>query len=329
MHPLRSFQLLLLAGLIMVAQQGPVAQAQEYPTRPITLISPWPAGGVNDTLSRLLGAELAKRLGKPVVIENRGGAGSTLGVAAAARATPDGYTLVAAGMASLATGVTIYRKLSYDPTKDFAPVALIVQVPFILVAHPSLSVSSAPELIELAKQKPDQLVYASGGPGSPHHLFAEMFKSMTGIQMRHVPYKGTAPAVTDVLAGHVPVIFSDPVSVLPLISEGKLRALGVTTKKKLAAAPEIPPLAEAGVPSFDAAGWIMIVAPANTPKLIVNRLHGELKGIAALPEFQQQLLKLGMSPVNSPPLEDLQGFINTEIQRWSSIVRQAGIAGSE
>jgi len=319
---------ILIAALLTVTQQGIVAQAQEYPTRAITLISPWPAGGANDTFSRLLGAELEKRLGKPVIIENRGGAGSTLGVAAAARAAPDGYTLVAAGTASLATSVTIFKKLPFDPTKDFAPLALIVQVPFVLVVHPSLSVRSVPELIELAKQKPDQIVYASGGSGSPHHLLTELFKSMTGIQMRHVPYRGTAPALTDVLAGHVPVMFSDPVPVLPLIREGKLRALGVSTNARLAPAPDIPPLAEAGVPGFDVAGWGMIVAPANTPKQIVKRLHGELKSIVAQAEIQQ-FLKLGMIPVSSPSPEELQHFINSEIERWSKVVRQAGVAASQ
>jgi tripartite-type tricarboxylate transporter receptor subunit TctC len=320
---------LLLAGLIIVAQQGTVAQAREYPTRPITLISPWPAGGANDTLSRILGARLANRLGKPVVIENRAGAGSTVGVAAAARAAPDGYTLVAAGSASLATSVTIYKKLPYDPTKDFAPVALTIRLPFVLVVHPSLPVHSAPELIELAKERPDQLAYASGGPGSPHHLFTELFKSITGIQMRHVPYKGTAPAVTDVRAGHVPVMFSDPVPVLPLIREGKLRALGVSTKGRLASAPELPPLAEARVPDFDAAAWGMIVAPVNTPKEIVNRLHAELKSIVASLEVQQQIVKIGMVPISSPPPEELQHFINAEIERWRQLVHLAGIAGSE
>lgn len=324
----RSLQI-LVAGLLTVTQQGIVAQAQEYPTRAITLISPWPAGGVNDTTSRLLGAELAKRLGRPVIIENRAGAGSTLGVGAAARAAPDGYTLVAAGLASLATSVAIHKKLSYDPTKDFAPVALIIRVPFVLVTHPSLPARSVSELIEFAKQNPDALVYASGGPGSPHHLFTEMFKSMTGVRMRHVPYKGTLPALTDVIGGHVPIIFSDPVPVLPLIREGKLRALGVSTKARWAPAPEIPSLAEAGVPGFDVSGWIMIVAPANTPRSIVERLHRELKAIVALPEFEKQMLEFGMIAVESPSPDGLQPFIDSEIERWSKIVHQAGIAGSE
>lgn len=325
---LRSLQI-LLAALLAVTQQGFIAQAQEYPTRPITLISPWPPGGVNDTSSRVLGAELAKRLGQPVVIENRAGAGSTLGVGAVARATADGYTLVAAGLSSLATSVAIYKKLAYDPTKDFAPVALIMRVPFILVTIPSLPVRSVPELIEFARQNPDQLVYASGGTGSPHHLFTEMFKSMTGIAMRHVPYKGTAPALTDMVGGHIPIMFSDPVPVLPLIREGKLRALGVSTRTRWAPAPEIPSLAEAGVPGFDVAGWVMIVAPAHTPKPIVDRLHAELKGIVASPQFQKQMDEFGMIGVDSPSPEELQPFINIEIERWSKLVRQAGIAGSE
>jgi tripartite-type tricarboxylate transporter receptor subunit TctC len=319
----------VLAALVMAVSEGPVAQAQDYPTRSITLISPWPAGGANDTLSRLLGAKLADRLNTRVVIENRGGAGSTLGVAAAARAAPDGYTLVAAGSASLATSVTIFKNLPYDPTKDFAPVALTVKVPFVLLVHPSLPVRSVPELVELAKEKSDQLAYASGGAGSPHHLLTELFKRMAGIQMRHVPYKGTAPAVTDVLGGHVPVMFSDPVPVLPLIKEGKLRALGVSTKSRLPAAPELPPIAEAGVPGFDADAWGMIVAPVKTPKEIVNRLHTELKRIVALPEIQQQIVKLGMIPVSSPAPEELQRFINTEIEYWRKVVHLAGIAGSQ
>jgi tripartite-type tricarboxylate transporter receptor subunit TctC len=328
MSSLRPRQILVI-GFLALAQQGLVAQAQVYPTRPITLISPWPPGGVNDTTSRVLGAELAKRLGQPVVIENRAGAGSTLGVGAVARATPDGCTLVTAGLSSLATSVTIYKKLSYDPTKDFAPVALIMRVPFVLVAHPSLPARSASELIEFAKQNPDQLVYASGGTGSPHHLFTELFKNMTGVTMRHVPYKGTAPALTDMLGGHVPIMFSDPVPVLPLIREGKLRALGVSTKARWAPAPDIPPLTEAGVAGFDVAGWVMIVAPARTPRPIVDRLHGELKSIAASPEGQKQMQEFGMVPVDSPPPEELQPFINSEIERWSKVVRQAGIAGSE
>jgi len=319
----------LVVGLMMALHEGPAAQADDYPNRPVTLISPWPAGGASDTLCRMLGARLGDRLGKPVVVENRPGAGSTIGVAAAARAAPDGYTLVWAGAAALATSVTIHKKLPYDPTKDFAPAALVARIPFVLVVHPSLPVRSVPELIKFAKEKSGQLSYASGGHGSPHHLFTELFKSTTGIQMLHVPYKGSAPAVADVVAGHAHVLFSDAVVALPLIREGKLRALGVTTIARLASAPEIPAIAEAGVPDFDAIGWSMIVAPANTPKAIVARLHAELKSIVEVPEFQHQMIKLGMVPVSSPAPEELQRFINSEIVRWGKVVHQAGIARSE
>jgi len=191
---------------------------------------------------------------------------------------------------------------------------------------PARSVS---EFVALAKETPVQLSYASGGPGTPSHLLVELFKSTTGIQMMHIPYKGSAQAVADVLAGHVPVTFADALSSLPLIEQGKLRALGVSTKARLASAPQIPPLAEAGVPGFDAAAWIMVVAPARTPRDIVSRLHAELKRISGLPDVQQQLLKFGVMSIVSPPVEQLQPFINSEIARWAEVVRRAGIAGSE
>lgn len=317
----------LILGL-SAALQAPV-QAQPYPTRQITLISPTTAGGANDMICRILGAQLADRLGKPVVIENRPGAGFVTGTAAGARAAPDGYTLVMPGSSALAANVTIYRNLPYDPTKDFAPVARVTEVPLILAIHPSLPVRSVPEFVKLAKERRGQLSYASGGPGSPSHLFAELFKNLTGIEMIHVPYKGSPQAVADVAGGHVPVIFGDPVSSLPLINEGKLRALGVSTKTKFPPAPEIPPLGEVGVPGFDASAWTMIVAPAKTPTEIVNRLHTELSSIVGLPDIQQRMVKLGVIPVISPPPQDLQRFINSEIVRWAKVVHQAGIAGSE
>ena len=319
--------LLAIAGLLSSLHSAAVAQ--DYPTRQINLIAPWPPGGAVDTLCRILGQKLADRLGKPVVIENRPGAGSVVGVAATARAAPDGYTLVMAGSASLATSVTIYKKLPYDPTKDFAPVALITRIPFVLVVHPSLPVRSVAELIKLAKDKPGQLSYASGGPGSPHHLFTELFKTMAGIEVTHVPYKGSAPALTDVIAGHVPMLFSDPVPVLPQIREGKVRALGISTAVRLPTAPDIPPIAES-VPGFDVAGWGMITTPAGTPKEVVAKLNAAMKSVAALPDVQQQIIKLGMIPGGgSTSPGDLQAFIDSEIPRWGKIVQQAGLAGSE
>ena len=318
----------VIAALMALVQHWP-AQAEDYPARPITLIAPWPAGGAVDVLCRILGSKLQDRLGRSVIIENRPGAGSVLGVNATARAAPDGYTLVMAGSAALATSVTIYKKLPYDPTKDFTPIALITRIPFVLVVNPSLLVNSAPELIKLAKDKPGQLSYASGGPGSPHHLYTELLKTMAGIEMLHVPYKGSAPALSDIAAGHVPLMLGDVVASLPLVRDGKVRALGVSSLVRVPAAPEIPTIAETAVPGFQGVGWVMIVGPANIPKAIAGRLHAELKAIVRLPDVQQQLIRLGTIPADSPSPEEQQRFINTEIVRWSKVVQQAGIAGTQ
>jgi tripartite-type tricarboxylate transporter receptor subunit TctC len=319
----------IVAGFIIVAQLNWAALADEYPTRPVTLIAPWPPGGAVDTLCRILAAKLTDRLGKSVVVENRPGAGSVIGVAAVARAVPDGQTLVMAGSAALATSVTIYRKLPYDPTKDFAPLAFVARIPFVMVVHPSLPVQTIGDLIELAKAKQGDLSYASGGPGSPHHLFTELFKRVTGVDMRHIPYKGSAPALADVVAGHVPVMFGDIIASLPLIREGKLRALGVTSLARVPSAPEIPTIAEAGVADYEAAGWVMIVAPAGTPAPVVGKLHAEFKAIVAMPEVHTQMIKLGTVPLDSPSPTEQQRFINAEIVRWAKVVEQAGIAGTE
>jgi len=320
---------LVLASLVLSAQPIAIAAAQDYPTRPVTLIAPWPPGGAVDTLCRILGQKLGDRLGKTVLIENRPGAGSVIGVAATARAAPDGYTLVMGGSSSLATSVTIYKKLPYDPTKDLTPVAMIAHIPFVLVVNPALPVRSVAELIKLAKDKPGQLSYASGGPGSPHHLYTELFKTMAGIEMTHIPYKGSAPALTDITAGHVQLMLGDVVASLPLIREGKVRALAVSSSTRVPSAPDIPTIAESGVPGYDAAGWVMIIAPGNTPRPIVNRLYAEFKGIVALPDVQAQLIKFGTIPVDSPSPEEQQRFVGSEIVRWAKVVHQAGIAGTE
>jgi tripartite-type tricarboxylate transporter receptor subunit TctC len=321
--------LLLLAALMLGPQAVEVATALEYPTRQITLIAPWPAGGAIDTLCRVLAPYLAERLGKPVVVENRPGAASVIGTAAGAKSAPDGYTLVMAGSGSLAISATIYKKLPYDPVKDFAPIGLVARIPFVLVVNPSLPVHRVAELVQYAKEHPGELSYASGGPGSPHHLQAVMLKGMTGIEMTHVPYKGSAPALTDVIAGHVPLMFSDAVPALPQIKEGKVRALGVSTAARLPSAPEIPPLAEVGVPGFDAAGWGVISVPAGTPEPIVARLRATLNGILPLPEVAQQIIAIGLLPAGAVAPEETARFINAEIERWGKVIRQAGLAGSE
>jgi tripartite-type tricarboxylate transporter receptor subunit TctC len=325
----KRFVFVVVCALVASLSSIPIGRAQEYPSRSITLIAPWPAGGAIDALCRAVAPKLSERLGQSIVVENRPGAGSVLGTAAGAKAPPDGYTLAMAGSGSLAIGPTLFKALPYDPAKDFAPVALVGFIPFVLVVNPALPVHSIAELVSYAKTNPSSLSYGSGGPGSPHHLYAELLKSMTGIEMTHVPYKGSAPALTDVVAGHVQLLFSDTVPSLPLIREGRVRALGVSSTIRLPSAPEIPPLAEAGVPGFDAAGWGMIVAPANTRPAIIERLHREVKTIAALPEIADQIIRLGMVPVQSASPAKLQEFIDTEMTRWGKVVRAAGLAGTE
>lgn len=315
-----------LAGLMLALAPG---HADEYPSRHITLIAPWPAAGAIDTLCRELAPGVGDRLGQPVIVENRPGAGSTIGTADGAKAAPDGYTLVMAGIGSLAISPALYKELPYDPKRDFAPIALVAKVPFVLVVNPSLPVQSVADLIKYAKEHPGTLTYGSGGAGSPHQLFAEMFKTMTGIEMTHVPYKGTAPALTDVIGGHISLMFADAAPTLALVKAGKVRALGVTSTTRVPAAPDIPPLAEVGVPGFDAAGWGMVVAPAHTPAAIVNKLYEAFRTAGAQKDVRDQMILLGMAPQASPPPEKLQNFIDAEALRWGKVVEAAGLTGTQ
>jgi len=321
--------LMALAAFALVLLPAAIARAQDYPSRQITLIAPWPAGGAIDAAARAVAAPLSERLGKSVVVENRPGAGSVIGTAAGAKAAPDGYTLVMPGSGSLAISTTMYKKLPYDPIKDFEHMVLGAKIPFVLVVNPSLPVHNVTELIAYAKAHPGELSFASGGPGSPHHLYGELLKSMTGIEMMHIPYKGSAPALTDVIAGHVPLMFSDTVPSLPQIREGRVRALGVSTATRLPSAPEIPPIAEVGVPGFDAAGWGVFSVPAGTPKEIVSKLRAALAEVVALPEVQQQLIKVGMVPAAIAQPAELARFVESEVARWGKVVTQAGLAGTE
>lgn len=310
-------------GLIALGQH---AFAQNYPTRTVTLIAPWAAGGAVDTVARIIGPKLSERLGKSVVVENRPGGGSTIGTAAGAKAAPDGHTLGIPGSGSMAISPAMYKSLPYDPIKDIVPVALIGRVPFVLIINPSVPVKTAPELIKYAKA--NRINYGSGGAGSPHHLYAEMFKGMTGIQMTHVPYKGSADAIKDVVAGHIPLLFSDPAPALPLIRSNTVRPLGVTTLARWSVAPEIPTLNESGVPGFDAAGWFMIAVPTGTPKPIVDRLHAEFKAVLGMKDVQEKINRTGVVPVVSPPLDELARFVSSEKARWGKVVQQAGLGGS-
>jgi len=292
------------------------------------LIVPFAPGGSVDIVARIAGQKLAERLGKPVVVENRPGGSTLVAASAVAKASPDGYTLMIAPSGTLAINATLYNKLPYDPLRDFAAVALITVVPLVLVVNPALPVRSVPDLISLSKEKPGQLSYASAGAGSSLHLAAELFKGLTGIELTHVPYKGGAPAMSDVVAGHVSLMFADTGVALPQIREGNVRALGVSSMARLSAAPDIPSIAEA-VPGYDAASWQMVVAPAGTPKEIVAKLRGEIAAVMASPDIRERLAQIGLIAVVSPPPEDVKRFLKSEITRWGAIVQRAGLAGSE
>jgi tripartite-type tricarboxylate transporter receptor subunit TctC len=305
------------------------APAQDYPTRPVTIIVPFAAGGGTDLLARMVAQKLEQRLGKPFLIENRPGGGSTTGANAAAKAAPDGYTLLMAPSPTMAVSVSIYKNLPYNPATDFVPLALVAQTPFALIVNPSTPIQSVQDLIRLAKEKPGQLSYGSAGPGTPHHLYAELFKAMTGIQMNHVPYRGTLPVLTDVAAGHIPLSFVDLGPAVGMLQAGTVRPIGISTRTRLVTFPNIPPIAEAGVPGFDAASWQMIVAPAKTPRPILDKLHAEVKAIVAMPEIKDQVLRGGMLPMDNPSIEGLQEFVRAEIVRWGKVVEQAGLTGSQ
>jgi tripartite-type tricarboxylate transporter receptor subunit TctC len=314
---------------LLVGAGGDFAKAESYPARPVTLIVPFAPGGGTELLARTLGQRLEQRLDKPFVIENRPGAGGVTGALAVARAAADGYTILMAPAPVMAINVTLHKKLPYDPATDFVPLGLLVASPYVLVVTPALPVQSVAELIALAKQQPERLAYASAGPGTPHHLFPELLKSMTGIAMTHIPYRGSVPALTDVAAGHVQLMFSDVPPARGLIAEGKVRALAVSTKERVAVLPDVPTIAESAVPGFDAASWQMVVAPAGTPKHIVEQLHGEIRSIMAQPDVKEQIAKQGLLPVDTPSVASLQVFVKTEIARWGAVVQQAGIAGSQ
>ena len=320
---------LLLVGVALAAHAIFPAHAQDFPTRPITMVVPFAAGGAGDILSRMLAPRLEQVWGKPLIVDNKPGAGGVIGAQAVARAVPDGHTLMIAPSPVMAVNVTLFKTLSYDPAVDFVPLALAAQTPFVLVVNPDLPIRSVRDLIDYVKARPGQLSYATAGPGVPHHLFAELFKSMTGIDMSPVAYRGSVPALTDVVAGHVPFMFVDLGPALSIIQAGKVRPLGVSTATRLAAIPDVLPIAEAGVPGFDAASWQMVVAPAGVPRPIVEKLHGEFKSLLAAPETKELILKNGMVPMENPSIAALQDFVKTEIVRWGKVVHQAGIAGSQ
>jgi tripartite-type tricarboxylate transporter receptor subunit TctC len=321
----------LLWIVLTTALSAPLAVpalAQSYPTHPVTIVVPFAAGGGSDLLARLVAQHLETRLGKPFVIENRPGAATSLAAMQVVRSAPDGYTLMQATSSTMAINVSMSKKLPYEPLKDLVPVALLSASPFILVVKSTSPVKSVQELIALAKEKPGALNYGSDGPGSMHHLSTELLLNLTSTRMTHVPYKATPPAMNDLLAGNIQVLFGDTTSVLPFVQQGLVRALAVSTAQRSEALPDVPTVAEAGVPGFESASWQMLVAPGATPPDIIAKLNGTVLAIFSDPAVKKELIRRGVGPKVTDPPAELRTFVAKEIARWSDVVKRAGVAGS-
>jgi tripartite-type tricarboxylate transporter receptor subunit TctC len=321
---------MLLRKLAVIAWAlcaGSAALAETFPAKPVTLVVPLGAGGAMDVIVRTMGAKLTERLGQPMIVENKTGGGTVTAAQFVAKATPDGYTLLVAPSGTLTTNAVLYKTLPYDPVHDFVPIALYTKVPFVLVVNSSLPINNIADLVRYSKGG-GALSYSSTGTGAVPHLATELLKSALGIEMTHVPYRGAPPALTDVVAGHVQVTFADPSLAPPMLKDGKVRALGASSLSRIGIMPDVPPLAEAGVPGFEAVSWHMVVAPAGTPPEVVEKLHAEFKAVGQLPEIQEKLVGMGLIPIDTPSVGDLRKFLEAEMTKWRQQVEKAGIAGS-
>jgi tripartite-type tricarboxylate transporter receptor subunit TctC len=328
-HALR----LVAAAFATVAALGAIfgpAHAQTYPTKSITLVVPLAAGTGMDTIARLYAEQLSHTLGKPIVIDNRPGAAMMLAISLVARSAPDGYTLGIATSGPFATNPVLYKRIDYDPDKDFTPIALYVKSPFVLVVNPALPVRTVPDLIKLAKESASPLNYSTPGVGLMQHLSAEFMKQRFGFDATHVPYRNTPQSVTDIVAGHVAFGFAEAGAAVPLIKDGKLRAIAVSSKTRLPILPEVPPFAEAsGASDYEAVSWHALLAPAGTPAPVVERLHGEMKRIMAAPDMVKKVSDLGLIPFETQPIDGIRAYIRSEQEKWGSLVRTLGLAGSQ
>ena len=308
--------------LALIVSQA--AFAQNWPNRPVRFLVPFAAGaGINDIMARLVGQHLGAGLGQPVVIENRAGAGGIAGTEAAAKAAPDGYTFLMTNV-SLVTSAYLYSKLTYDPHKDLVPVTLVATSPLLLVVHPSVAASSVQEFVALAKANPGKLNFGSGGVGSTPHLSVELFKSAAGLDAVHVPYKGGAPALNDLLGGQLSFMIENVPGTMPFVKGGKLRALAITSAQRSPLEPALPTMAESGVPDYEVVGWQGLFAVAGTPREIMARLHAEVAKVLRLAEVRERLAALGAEPVGSTP-QEFGAFVRAENARWSRVIREKGI----
>ena len=318
----------LVLAALMPAQRA-AAQASDYPSRPVTFIVPFAPGGVTTLFARVLSQHLEERLGKPFVVENRPGGGGVTAAAAVAHAAPDGYTIMMASSTVLAINVSMRKTLPYDPRTELTPVALLARVPFVLVVNPALPIHSVADLVKLAKDRPGEIAFGTPGPGTFHHLNAEMFKGMFGLDLVHVPYKGSAPALNDLVGGHIQFMFCDVPPAMSLIQSGKIRALGVTTKERVPAVMDVPPLAEAGIPGYDTASWHTVTTTGAVPQPIIDKLYRNIRDIMGDSAVTQALVKDGAIPQASPSPEEMKRFVASEIVRWGKVIEQAGLTGTE
>lgn len=313
----------VLCTLLTLCMATSLAQ-EKYPSQPVRLIVPNPPGGSTDILARILANELGKTLGQPVVVDYRPGASGTIGSATVANSKPDGHTLLMGHVASHATSPSLYKQLPYDPVKDFAPVTLVATLPNVAVVSSKVPVNSIQELIALARTKPGTLTFGSAGTGTLPHLSGELLKQMAGVDMRHIPYKGSAPALTDLIGGHISLMFENLPGAMGPVKAGQLRALAVTSLERSPAAPHIPTMSEAGLPGFEAVSWLGILAPAGTPKEVIDKLNGEIVSVIKSAEARKQMKELGFEPVGSTP-EEFGNLIRSEIKKWGQTIRSAGV----
>lgn len=317
---------LAIMALLLMQVSGAltrIANAQDYPRRPVRIIVPWPPGGGTDIFARAIGEKLHEYLGEPFPVENRPGVAGNIGATAVARSAPDGYTIMIATI-TLATNPALYTSLDFDATKDLDGITLIAGVPHMLVVNPAVPAKNVKELIALAKQKPGKLTYASAGVGSPFQIAAELFKQKAGVNILHIPYKGGGPAVADVIGDHVNMTFANLLAVLPQVKAGRVRALAVTSAKRSSAAPDIPTMAEAGLPGYDFTSWFGAFAPAGTPRPIVNKLNAAIVKALKAPEVSAQLSQQGADLVASSP-EEFDAYLKSETEKWSKVIKAAGI----
>jgi tripartite-type tricarboxylate transporter receptor subunit TctC len=325
---IRTLTSLAALALVSALAAGP-AGAQSYPSKPVQVIVPLAAGTGMDTLVRLYGEKLHQVLGRPVIVENRPGAALMLGAAATATAAPDGHTLGVLTSGPMAIGPVLYKKINFDPQKDFVPLSLYVKSPLVLIVNPALPVKSVADLIEYAKKSKEPLTYSTPGAGAFQHLSTEFMAQRFGLKLTRVPYKSTPQSVTDIAAGHVNFGFAEAGASLPLIREGKVRALAVSSLTPLPTLPDVPPFAVAAkAPDFEAVSWHVLVAPSATPKDVVERLHREMTKIMSDPEMQKRAANIGLLPVNPASIADTQKYIASEREKWSSLVRKLGLAGT-